>query len=78
MAFSEARRFQPEVNKDWKNYNIQAVRLITLDCSLPRLIALEMKMEFALSLKFEQHEDLKQELLATGDAELVEVCVAVA
>lgn len=31
-------------------------------------------METALKLKFTQHKDLKQMLLDTGDAELVEVC----
>lgn len=31
-------------------------------------------MDTTLELKFTQHEDLKEELLATGDAELVEVC----
>ena len=30
-------------------------------------------MELAISLKFSQHKDLKRELLATGDAELIEV-----
>lgn len=29
-------------------------------------------MDTTLELKFTQHEDLKEELLATGDAELVE------
>ena len=31
-------------------------------------------MEVAIWHKFSQHRDLKEELLATGDAELVEVC----
>lgn len=31
------------------------------------------KMDEALALKFTQHLDLHDELLATGDAELVEV-----
>ncbi|KAG5653228.1 hypothetical protein H0H81_001611 [Sphagnurus paluster] len=53
VAFSEARRFQPEVRPDWKQVNIA-------------------KMDTTLELKFTQHEDLKEELLATGDAELVE------
>ncbi|KAF5370428.1 hypothetical protein D9615_009722 [Tricholomella constricta] len=53
VAFSEARRFQPEVRPDWTKVNIA-------------------KMEITLERKFTQHEDLKEELLATGDAELVE------
>ncbi|KAK0194012.1 hypothetical protein F5146DRAFT_415204 [Armillaria mellea] len=53
VAFSEARRFQPEVRADWKAVNIS-------------------KMEVSLYLKFTQHSDLKREILATGDAELVE------
>ncbi|KAI0784007.1 hypothetical protein BC629DRAFT_1272313, partial [Irpex lacteus] len=53
MAFSEARRFQPEVRHDWKDVNIQ-------------------KMDEALWHKFTQHRDLREELLATHDAELVE------
>lgn len=53
VAFSEARRFQPEVRPDWIHVNIQM-------------------MEEALWHKFTQHLDLKAELLATGDAELVE------
>lgn len=31
-------------------------------------------MDETLWFKFTQHSDLKEELLATGDAELVEVC----
>ncbi|KAJ7234207.1 hypothetical protein B0H12DRAFT_164079 [Mycena haematopus] len=54
VAFSEARRFQPEVRSDWKDVNIQM-------------------MDLALWYKFTQHEDLRKELLATDDAELVEV-----
>jgi len=32
-------------------------------------------MDEALWHKFTQHGDLKRELLATGDAELIEVCL---
>ncbi|KAF8183440.1 hypothetical protein BJ912DRAFT_551949 [Pholiota molesta] len=53
VAFSEARRFQPEVRADWKQVNIE-------------------KMDETLFHKFTQHADLRDELLATGDAELVE------
>jgi len=53
VAFSEARRFQPEARPDWKHVNIQ-------------------KMDETLWHKFTQHLDLKEELLMTGDAELVE------
>jgi len=52
-AFSEARRFQPEVRADWVKVNIQ-------------------KMDETLWYKFNQHPDLRAELLATEDAELVE------
>ncbi|KAF8150098.1 hypothetical protein B0H34DRAFT_666421 [Crassisporium funariophilum] len=57
VAFSEARRFQPEVRSDWKKVNIE-------------------KMDETLFHKFTQHGDLQAELLATGDAELVEVSLA--
>ncbi|KAI0080961.1 DUF1768-domain-containing protein [Panus rudis PR-1116 ss-1] len=53
VAFSEARRFQPEVRHDWMAVNIQM-------------------MDEALWHKFSQHADLREELLATGDAELIE------
>jgi len=53
VAFSQARRFQPEVRLDWMKVNIQ-------------------KMDETLWHKFTQHADLKEELLSTGDAELVE------
>lgn len=53
VAFSEARRFQPEVRKDW---GIHSVKF----------------MDLVLWNKFNQHRDLKEELLATGDAELIE------
>jgi hypothetical protein len=33
-----------------------------------------MQMEVTLWHKFTQHSDLKDQLLATGDAELIEVC----
>ncbi|KAG6868286.1 hypothetical protein C0993_005466 [Termitomyces sp. T159_Od127] len=53
VAFSEARRFQPEVRRDWKEVNIAT-------------------MDLVLRLKFEQHDDLREELIGTGDALLVE------
>ncbi|KAF8972245.1 hypothetical protein BDZ97DRAFT_1901350 [Flammula alnicola] len=53
VAFSEARRFQPEVRPDWKQVNIE-------------------KMDETLFHKFTQHAVLQAELLATGDAELIE------
>ncbi|KAG6865433.1 hypothetical protein C0991_002594 [Blastosporella zonata] len=53
VAFSEARRFQPEVRRDWKDVNIA-------------------KMDIVLQLKFEQHDDLRAELLGTGHANLFE------
>ncbi|KAI0790016.1 hypothetical protein C8Q75DRAFT_793093 [Abortiporus biennis] len=53
VAFAEARRFQPEVRRDWMAVNVE-------------------KMDKALWYKFTQHQDLKDELLATGDADLVE------
>lgn len=53
VAFSEARRFQPEVRKDWMAVNIE-------------------KMDKALWYKFTQHQDLQDELLSTGEADLVE------
>lgn len=33
MAFSEARRFQPEVRNDWKEINIQAVSQVHFQCN---------------------------------------------
>ncbi|KZT01543.1 DUF1768-domain-containing protein, partial [Laetiporus sulphureus 93-53] len=53
VAFSEARRFQPQVRSDWLEVNIG-------------------KMDVTLWHKFTQHRALRGELLATGDAELVE------
>ena len=74
MAFSEARRFQPEVRQDWKHYNIKAVRIFDPDFNLLKAYDVRMQMEVAIWHKFSQHRDLKEELLATGDAELIEVC----
>lgn len=74
MAFSEARRFQPEVRQDWKHYNITAVRLFDYDSKLLKADDGRLQMEVAIWHKFSQHRDLKEELLATGDADLIEVC----
>jgi len=73
VAFSEARRFQPEVRQDWKHYNIKAVRLFDPDSKLLKADDARLQMEVAIWHKFSQHRDLKEELLATGDAELIEV-----
>jgi len=53
VAFSEAKRFQPEVRPDWMSINID-------------------KMNETLCLKFTQHRNLMEELLSTGDAQLIE------
>ena len=74
MAFSEARRFQPEVRQDWKYYNIKAVRLFVPGFPTHWVNGARLQMETAIWYKFTQHRDLKEELLATGDAELIEVC----
>ena len=74
MAFSEARRFQPEVRQDWKHYNIKAVRLFDPNSKLLKVDDARLQMEVAIWHKFSQHRDLKEELLATGDADLIEVC----
>ena len=74
MAFSEARRFQPEVRQDWKHYNIKAVRLFDPDSKLLKADDARLQMEVAIWHKFSQHRDLKEELLGTGDADLIEVC----
>lgn len=43
------------------------------DVDNARITMLSMKMEIALWHKFTQHPALRDELLATGDAELIEV-----
>jgi len=53
VALSEARRFNPEVRRDWFEKNVEF-------------------MELALRYKFEQHPNLRRELMGTGDAFLVE------
>ncbi|KAF9790507.1 hypothetical protein BJ322DRAFT_998827 [Thelephora terrestris] len=54
VAFSEARRFAPEVREDWV------------------LMRLSAQMETTIYNKFMQHKDIRRQLLATGDAELIE------
>ncbi|KAF5370434.1 hypothetical protein D9615_009749 [Tricholomella constricta] len=72
VAFSEARRFQPEVRPDWKKVNIAKVRRTVDSLVKQALNHGPSKMDITLAHKFTQHEDLKQELLATGDDELIE------
>ena len=71
VALSEARRFEPEQRKDWKDINIAKVWYsVMISLELYRHIS---KMDIALWHKFDQHQDLCQELLSTGKAELIEV-----
>lgn len=68
-AFKEARHQRDHVRTDWKDVNIAMV------CT-SRLLEIWLRqnqMDIALEHKFSQHRDLRQELLMTGDAELVEV-----
>ncbi|KAK7031154.1 hypothetical protein VNI00_013569 [Paramarasmius palmivorus] len=69
-AFSEARRLQHEVRPDWRSVNIEKVSKQPYDN--PKHLFTSLEMDVALYHKFTQHHDLKQELLGTGDAELVE------
>jgi hypothetical protein len=74
-AFSEARRYQAEVRPDWKYTNIGAVCVASSFWTLAAVIPTTNQMEVALWYKFNQHLDLKDDLLNTGTAELVEVCI---
>lgn len=62
------------MRQDWKQYNLKAVRLIALSFCANWINEAPPQMETAVLHKFTQHRDLKEELLATGDAELIEVC----
>jgi hypothetical protein len=74
VAFAEARRFADEVHSNWKHDNIRAVfPPFTLLRSANTENTTPVQMEMVLFHKFTQHENLKRELLATGDAELIEV-----
>lgn len=53
--------------------NIAKVRSLH-DTSFSHKVIPYFQMEETLWHKFTQHQDLREELLATGDAELVEVC----
>jgi len=61
-----------QVRKDWisDKQNIKAVRT---SLSPQSGLLMKFKMNKTLLLKFTQHEDLKNLLLSTADAELVEV-----
>ncbi|KAG2743440.1 DUF1768-domain-containing protein, partial [Suillus brevipes Sb2] len=63
VVFDEAHRFSPEVRSDWLQVRIEMVR-ITDDTN--------NQMDLVLWHKFSQNRHLKEELLSTGDAELVE------
>ena len=44
------------------------------DSKAPEANGARLQMDVAIWHKFTQHRDLKEELLATGDADLIEVC----
>lgn len=59
---------------DWLKVNIAKVRILVQSHPLEQvLICYRLKMEKVVYLKFTQHPSLKEELLATGEAPLVEV-----
>ena len=70
-AFAEARAYQADVRPDWKQVNVQMVGYIFVMRTY--FILILSQMDVALRHKFDQHDDLRDELLGTGDAELVEV-----
>ncbi|KAG1752326.1 uncharacterized protein EDB91DRAFT_1044610 [Suillus paluster] len=62
VVFDETHRFNPEVRSDWLQVRIEMAR-ISFICD---------SMDLVLWHKFTQNRHLKEELLSTGDAELVE------
>ena len=62
------------MRQDWKQYNIKAVCSPALSFYAKWINGALSQMETAIWHKFAQHRELKEELLATGDAELIEVC----
>lgn len=77
VALSEARRFRSEVRRDWEKVNIRKVclMLFSAECRRQFLKTYISQMDETLYLKFTQHADLRAELLATGNAELLEVYI---
>ena len=58
------------MRSDWLDVNIEKA---SFSITKSRNFTDCPQMRIALELKFTQHPDLKQELLSTGNAELVEV-----
>lgn len=70
VAFSEARRFAPEVRSDWRQISIEVVRRGRFELYKGSWCR---QMEEVLELKFKQHKSLRRMLVDTGDAFLIEV-----
>ncbi|KAJ7757548.1 hypothetical protein B0H16DRAFT_1537025 [Mycena metata] len=69
-AFTQARMHNAEQHPNWLKMNID--KACPPFASAQREPTRTLQMDIVLWLKFTQHEDLKQELLGTGNAELVE------
>jgi hypothetical protein len=73
VAFKEARKFAHEIDPNWKYSRVTSVfppftlEEANADNSTPG------QMYSALINKFDQHDDLRRELIDTGDAELIQV-----
>ncbi|KAI6001273.1 hypothetical protein EDD15DRAFT_1671597 [Pisolithus albus] len=81
-VFEEAHRFSPEVRPDWLKVRIEMVSPSSSRRGFPQgkkndvVCSCHCQMDVALWHKFMQNTHLKDELLSTGDAELVEVSYA--
>lgn len=75
-AFNLAQRFRQDVRHDWAHVSIHYVCTNLNRSGILKLMNLLAQMDVTLYHKFTQHSNLKAELLATGNAELVEVYIS--
>jgi predicted NAD-dependent protein-ADP-ribosyltransferase YbiA (DUF1768 family) len=71
-AQSLARKYASHINPNWKKINVEKVGYALLP-SIFLDVVLHVQMDRVLYHKFTQHRGLREELLATGDADLIEV-----